>query len=71
MAIKPDDIGQLEKFDNINPALAALDPGDPGLILPHSLGDVLLAQFGVLPFADQEPDQRAMMLSSDGSHSLG
>ena len=43
--IKSDDASQLEKLNDVDPALAGLNTGDPGLILPrpHPLGDVLLA----------------------------
>ena len=38
--IESDDARQLKEFNHIDPALAALNAGDPGLILPHPLGNV-------------------------------
>jgi hypothetical protein len=38
--IESDDARQLKEFNHVDPALPTLNAGDPGLILPHPLGDI-------------------------------
>jgi hypothetical protein len=41
--IEADNARQLKELDHVDPALAALNPRNPRLVLPHPSGDVGLA----------------------------
>jgi len=51
--IKPDDLGKFEKLNDINTALATLDPGNKGLMLLEFFRELLLAQAGLFPLCNK------------------
>lgn len=56
--IESDRLGERQEFDEINPSLAALHPGDERLVLTQTTSQLGLGEAGVLPKLDEHPHQR-------------
>jgi hypothetical protein len=52
LGVEPATPGDPDKFDEVNPPLAGLDPPDEALLAPHLLGQLALREAGPRPHID-------------------
>jgi hypothetical protein len=54
MQVEPDDLGEIEQFDDVQPPLALLDVRDERLMSSQRLRDLCLRHAGLVPLRDQQ-----------------
>lgn len=64
--IEAKQLSQCQEFDDIDPALPAFKPRDKGLIFSELFRQFCLRELRLLPFADEERNQRFMPCHSEG-----